>query len=282
MGKIKFIVLGILCLIILIGLITILIPDSQDNFNNEPTDVKIIKLGELKVYSRNGAGTNLTIISTYPKAGATEVSLYDEIVVTFNMAVDDSYFNYGFEVTPYTYGTFSWSEDKTTVTFTPEHDLQLDTEYTVEINKTYVKSQTGNQTLKDDYKWSFSTIIWSGPYSLVLGPVVDIDDEPIEGVTITIFYSGVKYSGISDESGMVVIHFPRPIKDGTYDISMTKDGYEDEWDEVTIKDGQTDDEIPELEEKVESEVTPVCCATSIILLLIGIPSIMISYNKKRK
>ncbi|HOL82195.1 MAG TPA: Ig-like domain-containing protein [Ignavibacteriales bacterium] len=96
----------------------------------------------LKSYSPNIAANDSVYITT-------------KIVVSFSRGIDKQSFESAFQITPNVTGTFSWSIDQTTVTFTPSQLLQPKTKYTVLIPSS-VKS-IYNVNLPQDYTFSFNT-----------------------------------------------------------------------------------------------------------------------------
>ncbi|MBD3288474.1 hypothetical protein GF337_06680 [candidate division KSB1 bacterium] len=96
----------------------------------------------------------LAVQYTYPADGATEISRSTSIQVGFNTEVLQTSAENAFAMSPSVQGAFSWS-DFTRFTFTPEQNLQADTDYTVIIS-TMCADKYGMQ-LPQTYQFSFTT-----------------------------------------------------------------------------------------------------------------------------
>lgn len=96
----------------------------------------------LKTYSPNVAANDSVYITT-------------KVVLTFSRPIDKHSLETNFQITPSVNGTFTWSADQTSVTFTPSTFLQTRTKYTVKI-PTSVKS-IYNVNLPQEYTFSFTT-----------------------------------------------------------------------------------------------------------------------------
>lgn len=121
-------------------------------------------------------------------------------------------------------GTTSWDND--TLIFTPNVDLAYTTQYKVYVNGS---DEAGNSM--ETFEWTFTTTANKGTIS---GKVVDENGDPIEGATVTLD-SGETVT--TDENG----EFSMQVDPGTYIITVSKGGYEDETTEVSIDPGEEED-----------------------------------------
>ncbi|UCH88292.1 MAG: Ig-like domain-containing protein [Thermoplasmata archaeon] len=106
-----------------------------------------------------------TIISTYPKPDAEEVSRNTEIEITFNEPMMQSSTEAAFNITPTIKGSYFWNDN--VMIFKPDTLLESNTKYTVTIKNT-ARDSAGNyfdgdsngiayQNATDDYSFSFTT-----------------------------------------------------------------------------------------------------------------------------
>ncbi len=62
---------------------------------------------------------------------------------------------------------------------------------------------------------------------LLLGPFVDEAGAFVENAIVTIDINGIYYSNLTNSSGLVTIHLPQITLDGEYNLTVSKEGYED-------------------------------------------------------
>jgi len=96
------------------------------------------------------------VASVSPTAEAVDVPLNSQVVVTFSEPMDETAAKDAFSVIPPVAGKFSWSNQSTVLTFTPDTGLVSSTEYTVTI-ATQAKDFAGN-ILTGAFSWRFTTI----------------------------------------------------------------------------------------------------------------------------
>jgi uncharacterized lipoprotein NlpE involved in copper resistance len=97
------------------------------------------------------------VVSTSPSNGARGVSTGANITVTFNKDMDHSSVEeaFSFSGKPIGSGTFTWSGNTDTLTYSPQGRLHYSTSYTVKIG-TGAKDKNGNH-LAGEYSFSFRT-----------------------------------------------------------------------------------------------------------------------------
>ena len=98
------------------------------------------------------------VISTSPDDGATDVAVNTTITAAFSEEIDsttlnESTFYVNFEDTLSVPGTIDYSAN--TVTYTPDADLEANTEYTVTLTSA-IQDLDGNN-LEENYQWVFTT-----------------------------------------------------------------------------------------------------------------------------
>ncbi|MEF8874390.1 MAG: right-handed parallel beta-helix repeat-containing protein, partial [Candidatus Thermoplasmatota archaeon] len=117
-------------------------------------------------------------------------------------------------------------------TFTPSSSMEYQTRYTVYVNAT---DTDGNELSM--FSWSFTTESGYVPpeeNGTVVGTVVDPDDNPIDGATIS-FDSGEEVT--TDADG----HFSIIVPSGEREMTVTKSGYETFTRLVFVGKGETED-----------------------------------------
>ena len=197
---------------------------------------------------------SLTVVSTSPANGDANVSLDNIITVTFSEEMDAS---------TITTVTFTVSDDiskvsgdisysNMTATFTPSSSLSYSTTYTAKITPG-VRDDAGN-ALVSAYTWSFTTIalpLTSTPTviptpaltpvvspvktGVIFGYVFSPDEEPLEGVTVTVADSDFSNSIETDEKGYYEF---RGIAAGDYTITYEKEDYQNQTLNIELEKGQ--------------------------------------------
>lgn len=106
--------------------------------------------------------------------------------------------------------------------------------------------------------------------SIVIGPILDGNGEPVEGANVSVVINNITYYGITDEFGNATIIVPQEVEpvNGSK-VSATKDGMEIEWHYTPYNN-----DIPVMEEKEEESFADVFC---IIVLLIVIVLLVIIF-----
>jgi len=99
-----------------------------------------------------------TVYATSPVDGANNVAVDAPIAVTFSEAMDTTSVESAFRVTPATPGSFNWSDNSTTVTFTPAAALQYDTSYRVTIGETAHDAAAIPNALTGGAEFHFQTV----------------------------------------------------------------------------------------------------------------------------
>lgn len=101
------------------------------------------------------------ILWTEPGDGDNQIALTQAITVTFSQPMDTASTEAAFslqtpdgEPVP---GRFSWNDDHTTMTFSPEVLLQLETRYAARVARS-ARAAIGDATLEEHYTWSFQTV----------------------------------------------------------------------------------------------------------------------------
>ena len=104
----------------------------------------------------SGLAVFITVTTTVPLGGATNVEVDKPISVTFGTAIDPSTLTTStFFLTPSVAGAISYDSTTNTATFTPSRDLSHFTNYTATIT-TAVTDTSGNH-LAGNYTWTFQT-----------------------------------------------------------------------------------------------------------------------------
>jgi hypothetical protein len=107
------------------------------------------------------------VLRTDPEDTEGQVALTRPITVTFNQPMDRASAEAAFSLQGPTGesvpGSFSWS-DATTMTFTPEGILDLETRYAARVDSS-ARAAVGDATLGEDYAWTFTTV----PYPRIVG-----------------------------------------------------------------------------------------------------------------
>lgn len=93
----------------------------------------------------SGAGGDPTVVSSVPVDGSTTALVSAPFTVTFSNAMNTAVTETAFSITPVVTGTFSWSGDFKTVTYTPTATLPYSTSYSVTIST--VATDTDGLTL---------------------------------------------------------------------------------------------------------------------------------------
>ncbi len=121
----------------------------------------------------HGEDTSPILIGHRPTRDATAVDLRPDISIEFDQTMDKLSFERGVLLTDgeesWSPSEISWDDDHRMVTFKPPLQLDLETDYTVTLNASYVKDErenfldgNGNGKYeghpKDDYSWSFTTV----------------------------------------------------------------------------------------------------------------------------
>lgn len=96
-----------------------------------------------------------TILSTNPENGATEVPAIGPYSFTFSREMSAGLTENAIDITPAASGSFSWSSDERTLTFSPDEPLDIVTLYTVSIDTT-ARSVYG-YSLEAPFELSFTT-----------------------------------------------------------------------------------------------------------------------------
>lgn len=197
---------------------------------------------------------SFTIVSTNPANGDANVSLNSVITATFSEEMDAS---------TITTDTFTVSDDvgkvsgdisysNITATFTPSSSLSYSTTYTAKITPG-VSDAAGN-ALVSAYTWSFTTIALPltptptviptptltpvvSPVNtgVIFGYVFSPDEEPLEGVTITIADSDFSNNIETDEKGYYEF---RDIAAGDYTLVYEKEDYQTQTMNIELEEGQ--------------------------------------------
>ncbi|PJF43729.1 MAG: hypothetical protein CUN55_07595 [Phototrophicales bacterium] len=104
------------------------------------------------------------ILSITPSDGSHNVLLETPIIVQFSQPMNITSVEEGFALLfggQNVEGTFVWNDDKTTMTFQPTENLQIDSTYVINIADT-AQSASGEATLDRGYSHSFRTIPYPG------------------------------------------------------------------------------------------------------------------------
>jgi hypothetical protein len=200
-----------------------------------------------------------------------------EVTITFNMAINVTIFHDGFQIYPSVIGTFNWSNENKTVSFTPNADLADYTQYQVTIDRNFVQSGDGVFTLEDNHTWSFTTGHFH-PITLNLGPFLNEDKKPVEGAKVIIIIEGVEYNSLTGSHGIASIELPDQPPEGRYEVKVTKEGYEDLTFNLYLSEDIVDHKWPMLKE--EEKPPGFIPGFEILIFLSGI--LLLIYTRKRK
>jgi uncharacterized Zn finger protein (UPF0148 family) len=173
----------------------------------------------------------LPAIKVSPADGSTNVPVTTEITVKFEKNINFTNFemNDYITVSGGVSGTLGYDSSTFTVTFTPSQSLSYDTLVTVTLDKG-VEYADASPILTEDYTWSFTTE--SEPkadFKIPIGPILDKDGNPIEGIEITVTIGENVFSGTTNATGYAVVTVPAAdFSPGKFDIKLSKDGFDDE------------------------------------------------------
>ena len=154
------------------------------------------------------------VLFVEPANGATGIPLTQAITVTFSMPMDRASTQAAFSLKPLRSdarvpGRFVWSQNDTVMTFIPEGQLELDTEYLITLESSALSAQ-GAAPLKASYKYSFRTV----PYPRILFTIPhDGDKQAAPSTPFTI-----KFSAPMDVSTLMpnITVIPKPTRIYTY------------------------------------------------------------------
>ena len=175
------------------------------------------------------------VAKTVPQDDEIDVNKSIVIIISFSEPMNQVMTESGFTIIPYLDGIFDWDTDGQVLTFTPDEDLNYDTEYTVRLmggTARDLASNTldgNNNTISegspgDDYSWSFTTepepipeIIY--PYIVSVTPLDAAIEIPID-TNIEILFS--KNMNMASTQFAFSIS---PAVTGTFDWDLTKMTY---------------------------------------------------------
>lgn len=175
------------------------------------------------------------VAKTVPQDDEIDVNKSTVIIISFSEPMNQVMTESGFTIIPYLDGIFEWDTVGQVLTFTPDEDLNYDTEYTVRImggTARDLASNTldgNNNTISegspgDDYSWSFTTepepipeIIY--PHIVSVSPIDAAVDIPVD-TNIEIIFS--KYMNMASTQFAFSIS---PAVTGTFDWDLTKMTY---------------------------------------------------------
>jgi|GEM_PF-2123707 len=156
-----------------------------------------------------------TVVNKSPEGDG--VDLDAEITVEFSEAIDQS----SVEMLAGTAGTIIWEGN--TLTFVPTAKRSAGTTYTVVINGRDLAGNEFNVT------WSFKTTDLGGLSGTVIGP----NGQPVAGAVVTLS-NGM--NATTDSQGKFSF---ADVTEGSYTLSIVKEGFEDATQEVTVVAGET-------------------------------------------
>lgn len=121
-------------------------------------------------------------------------------------------------------------------------------------------------------------------YVLAGGPITDKNGDPVAGVVVTIEKDGDTLSGTTDADGNVTITVPADWAGGTVNVTVEKDGYEDEtFTGLISSEGDfspTSGEYPDfIKEKKEDESPGF--TTVILMLALVIAGLVLATSRRR-
>lgn len=98
------------------------------------------------------------VVATYPADGAINVPISSDIVITFDVPMDEPYTDSAISVAPSINLAYKWSDNYMTMTLSPYFSvLQYDTWYIIGVS-TAAMSQTGSH-MQSPFSFSFKTVI---------------------------------------------------------------------------------------------------------------------------
>jgi hypothetical protein len=221
-------------------------------------------------------------ITVTPTDGSVDVPVTTVITVTFEMDIDFTDFetNDLLTVTGGVTGTLSYDNSTFMVTFTPDNDLDTETEYTVTLSKDVMYADN-TSVLIEDFVWSFTTAAPT-EIELIVGPIKDEEGVAVSGATVTVTIDGKDFSGTTDENGFATITVPlEDFAAGAYNISVTKADYDDIAFEGTFDETggfteptegipplEVEEVPPEKKDKDEDDYTMFIIAVIIVIIII--------------
>jgi hypothetical protein len=207
----------------------------------------------------------------------TGVDTDTTIMVTFPVDVNSS--SISITVSGSVTGTVTYDAASKTATFTPDSALSENTEYTITLG-TGLMDAAGNSPIDTAMTWTFRTIV-PPSFSLDLGPILDEDDEPVEGAKVTVTIDGTDYTGTTDANGEVSIPLTSQPAAGTYTVKVTKDDFDDLEYDITVDDNgeETQGTIPKMKATEESSNTLLLILVIVIIIVILLVVVMAMRKK---
>lgn len=97
------------------------------------------------------------IISTDPVDNAILIGIGKNIVIDFNVSMNEDSFLDGLIISPWVNADFEWNDISDQVIINPVENLLFDTEYLISLSTNLIS--TDNIPLENDYEFSFTTVI---------------------------------------------------------------------------------------------------------------------------
>jgi hypothetical protein len=127
-----------------------------------------------------------TVLATAPAGGASGVAVDTALSVQFSEPMDAAASQAAFTFNPSVTGTFSWSEDGSATTFTPDADLAYEATYAVEIGSG--ATDVAGNPLSSAYTFDFTTEDVTPPQvtdTLPLDGALDVGVSEVVSVTFS-------------------------------------------------------------------------------------------------
>jgi len=159
--------------------------EIQVSTDCEDTDGNSLRKQFSHRFSTSDDKTRPVILTVSPADRSTVTGRSTPVIITFSEPVNASSFYGSFSLSPDITGDFAWSDNNSTVTFTPLRYYQYHTDYTVSVTKDL--SDLSYNTLKEDYSFKFTVgtdtdkpyVINTGESS---GSLNLIPDNPEDGI----------------------------------------------------------------------------------------------------
>jgi len=157
------------------------------------------------------------VISTSPANGSLSIPITTNITVVLSEPVDHAAFEAAFALRGdgAINGTFTWTDNSTAV-FVPSEVLEHDRNYTIEVGDLIDSTGNVNSTV---YAAEFRTELPEARFTLV-AHVLDADGDPVESAYVELTGTGLNATTGADGNASFA-----PLKAGTYEVMVERDGY---------------------------------------------------------
>jgi uncharacterized membrane protein len=207
--------------------------------------------------------------SGYPTGSG--ISVYSDIVVSFNEPVNRSSAESAFTISPSVEGNFLWNFDGSEMTFDPISFLYSNTEYAMSLDSDVVLDLARNQML-NDYTWMFST--GSDVTGTIRGEVLKENLKGLAGATVIL--EGTDFITETDNDGFYTFS---GVPVGNYTILVEKDDYKSQTTTVLVQPYQTI-HVPSITMQEKEADSPLLWIILLIVIVIVVVLLLVIYIGK--